>query len=144
MARTATRFLDNVIDANKYPLPQIAEKALRDRRIGLGIMGWAEMLVQMGLPYDSEEAVALGNRVMTFIKQKALEESMALAEVRGPYPEWEGSQWHKAGLKVRNATLTTVAPTGTISCSRRGRTCRAPAASSPSSPWSSPGTRRAR
>ncbi len=115
VARTATHFLDNVIDANKYPLSQIAEKALRDRRIGLGIMGWAEMLVQMGLPYDSEEAVALGNRVMTFIKQKALEESMALAEVRGPYPEWEGSQWHKAGLKVRNATLTTVAPTGTIS-----------------------------
>lgn len=115
VVRTATHFLDNVIDANKYPLPQIAEKALRDRRIGLGIMGWAEMLVQMGLPYDSEEAVALGNRVMTFIKQKALEESMALAEARGAYPEWEGSQWHKAGLKVRNATLTTVAPTGTIS-----------------------------
>ena len=115
VARTATHFLDNVIDANKYPLPQIAEKALRDRRIGLGIMGWAEMLVQMGLPYDSEEAVALGNQVMTFIKQKAVEESMALAEARGPYPEWEGSQWHKAGLKVRNATMTTVAPTGTIS-----------------------------
>lgn len=115
VVRTATRFLDNVIDANKYPLPQIAEKALRDRRIGLGVMGWAEMLVQMGLPYDSDEAVALGNKVMTFIKQKALEESMALAEARGPYPEWEGSQWYKAGLKVRNATLTTVAPTGTIS-----------------------------
>lgn len=115
VVRTATHFLDNVIDANKYPLPQIAEKALRDRRIGLGIMGWAEMLVQMGLPYDSEDAVALGNQVMTFIKEKALEESMALAEKRGAYPEWEGSQWHKAGLKVRNATLTTVAPTGTIS-----------------------------
>lgn len=115
VARMATRFLDNVIDANKYPLPQIAEKARRDRRIGLGIMGWAEMLVQMGLAYDSDEAVALGNQVMTFIKQKAVEESMALAEARGAYPEWEGSQWHKAGLKVRNATMTTVAPTGTIS-----------------------------
>ena len=115
VARTATRFLDNVIDANKYPLEEIARKARRDRRIGLGIMGWAEMLVQMGLAYDSEEAVALGNQVMTFIKQKAVEESMALAEARGAYPEWEGSQWYQAGLKVRNATLTTVAPTGTIS-----------------------------
>lgn len=115
VVRAATHFLDNVIDANKYPLPEIADKAQRDRRIGLGVMGWAEMLVQMGLPYDSEEAVALGNQVMTFVKQKALEESMALAEKRGAYPEWEGSQWHKAGLKVRNATLTTVAPTGTTS-----------------------------
>ncbi|MFZ5825372.1 MAG: adenosylcobalamin-dependent ribonucleoside-diphosphate reductase, partial [Bacillota bacterium] len=115
IARLTTRFLDNVIDANKYPLPQIAEKARRDRRIGLGIMGWAEMLVQMGLAYDSHEAVELGNQVMTFIKQKAVEESMELAEARGVYPEWEGSQWAQAGLRVRNSTLTTVAPTGTIS-----------------------------
>jgi len=115
VARIATHFLDNVIDANKYPLPQIAEKARKDRRIGLGVMGWAEMLVQMGLPYDSDEAVALGRQVMTFIKQQALAESMRLAEARGVYPEWEGSQWAKAGFKVRNATLTTVAPTGTIS-----------------------------
>lgn len=115
VARLATHFLDNVIDANKYPLPQIGEKARRDRRIGLGIMGWAEMLVQMGLPYDSEGAVALAGQVMTFIKQKSVEESAALAEARGTYPEWEGSQWSQAGLKVRNATMTTVAPTGTIS-----------------------------
>ncbi len=115
VVKTATHFLDNVIDANKYPLPQIAEKARRDRRIGLGVMGWAEMLVQMGLPYDSDGAVELGRQVMTFIKQKATEKSMELAEARGAYPEWEGSQWHKAGIKVRNATLTTVAPTGTIS-----------------------------
>lgn len=115
VARLAARFLDNVIDANKYPLAQIAEKARRDRRIGLGVMGWAEMLVQMGLAYDSEEAVELGGQVMTFIKQKATEESIALAEARGAYPEWEGSQWQKAGIKVRNATMTTVAPTGTIS-----------------------------
>lgn len=115
VTHVATHFLDNVIDANKYPLPEIADKALRDRRIGLGVMGWAEMLVQIGLPYDSDEACALGRRVMTFIKQEALRESMRLAEQRGPYPEWEGSAWHQAGLKVRNATLTTVAPTGTIS-----------------------------
>ncbi|BDG61216.1 intein-containing adenosylcobalamin-dependent ribonucleoside-diphosphate reductase [Caldinitratiruptor microaerophilus] len=111
----ATHFLDNVIDANRYPLEQIAEKSRRDRRIGLGVMGWAEMLVQLGLPYDSEEACQMGRRVMSFIKQEALRQSMELAERRGPYPDWEGSKWHKAGLKVRNATLTTVAPTGTIS-----------------------------
>jgi len=115
VTRTATHFLDNVIDANKYPLPQIAEKARRDRRIGLGVMGWAEMLVQMGIPYDSEEGVELGRQVMTFIKKHAVAESERLAEERGVYPEWEGSQWAKAGLKVRNATMTTVAPTGTIS-----------------------------
>lgn len=115
VTRTATHFLDNVIDANKYPLPQIAEKARRDRRIGLGVMGWAEMLVQMGFPYDSHDAVALGNQIMTFIKQRATEQSSAMAEARGVYPEWEGSQWDQAGIKVRNATLTTVAPTGTIS-----------------------------
>lgn len=113
--RVAAHFLDNVIDANKYPLPQIGEKARRDRRIGLGVMGWAETLVQMGFAYDSEEAVNLAAEVMTFIKQKATEESAALAEVRGAYPEWEGSQWYHAGVKVRNATMTTVAPTGTIS-----------------------------
>jgi ribonucleoside-diphosphate reductase alpha chain len=115
VARTTTHFLDNVIDANKYPLPQIAEKARRDRRIGLGVMGWAEMLVQMGYAYDSEEAVTLAAQVMTLIKQKATERSSELAEARGAYPEWEGSQWHKAGVMVRNATMTTVAPTGTIS-----------------------------
>lgn len=115
ITRLSTHFLDNVIDANKYPLPQIAEKAQRDRRIGLGVMGWAEMLVQMGFSYDSNEAVELAGQVMTFIKQQATEQSRAMAEARGAYPEWPGSQWDRAGLKVRNATLTTVAPTGTIS-----------------------------
>lgn len=115
ITRRATHFLDNVIDANKYPLPQIAEKARRDRRIGLGVMGWAEMLVQMGFGYDSDDAVELGGKVMAFIKREATAQSSAMAEARGAYPEWEGSQWHQAGIKVRNATLTTVAPTGTIS-----------------------------
>lgn len=110
-----THFLDNVIDANKYPLEHIANKARADRRIGLGVMGWAEMLVQLGLPYDSNEACEMGARVMTFIKREAVRESSRLAEIRGVYPEWPGSQWEKAGIKVRNATLTTVAPTGTIS-----------------------------
>lgn len=111
----ATHFLDNVIDANKYPLEHIANKARADRRIGLGVMGWAEMLVQLGLAYDSDEACEMGRKVMTFIKHEAVHESSRLAEVRGVYPEWKGSRWEKAGIKVRNATLTTVAPTGTIS-----------------------------
>ncbi|MCG0239333.1 MAG: vitamin B12-dependent ribonucleotide reductase [Firmicutes bacterium] len=115
VVHTAVHFLDNVIDANKHPLPQIAEKSKRDRRIGLGVMGWAEMLVQLGLPYDSEAACAMGRKVMSFIKQEAVRASSRLAEERGVYPEWEGSEWQKAGIKVRNATLTTVAPTGTIS-----------------------------
>lgn len=110
-----THFLDNVIDANKYPLEQLAEKARRDRRIGLGVMGWAEMLVQLGLAYDSEEGCDKASEVMTFIKKESAVMSGRLAEERGVYPEWEGSQWEQAGIKVRNATLTTVAPTGTIS-----------------------------
>lgn len=115
VVHVAVRFLDNVIDANKYPIPQIADKARRDRRIGLGVMGWAEMLVMLGIPYDSEEAIALASKVMSFIKQEAVKASSQLAEERGTYPEWPGSAWDKAGVKVRNATLTTVAPTGTIS-----------------------------
>jgi len=110
-----THFLDNVIDANKYPLEQLADKARRDRRIGLGIMGWAEMLVQLGLAYDSAEGCAMANQVMTFLKAESVKESIRLAAERGAYPEWSGSQWDHAGMKVRNATLTTIAPTGTIS-----------------------------
>lgn len=115
LARLTTRFLDNVIDMNKYPVEGLALKARNDRRIGLGVMGWAEMLVQLGLPYDSQEAVEMAGEVMSYVKDASLHESQRLALDRGPYPEWEGSQWDKAGFKVRNATLTTVAPTGTIS-----------------------------
>lgn len=111
----ATRFLDNVIDMNKYPVEGLAEKARKDRRIGLGVMGWAEMLVQMGFAYDGLDATALGNEVMTAIKKASMMASVEIAAARGVYPEWAGSLWDEAGIQIRNATLTTVAPTGTIS-----------------------------
>lgn len=112
---TSVRFLDNVIDANKFPLPQIKENTLKTRKVGLGIMGWATMLGFLGIPYDSEKAIDLAKEVMSFIRKTAIKESIALAKERGVFPAWEGSVWHKNKIKIRNATLTTIAPTGTIS-----------------------------
>ena len=125
----STHFLDNVIDANVYPLPEIHDLAQKIRRIGLGVMGWADMLVKLGIAYDSEEGVDLGRRVMEFLNEQARVESERLAERRGVFPAWEESIWGpngKAALgtdgervrparKLRNCNLTTVAPTGTIS-----------------------------
>ncbi|OQX87623.1 MAG: ribonucleoside reductase class II [Candidatus Omnitrophica bacterium 4484_70.2] len=115
VTKLAIRFLDNVIDANKFPLPQIRENTLRTRKIGLGIMGWATMLSFLGTPYDSSQALELGKKLMGFIYNKAIEESVNLAKVRGEFPAWRGSVWEKRGIKLRNATLTTIAPTGSIS-----------------------------
>ncbi len=112
---TATRFLDNVIEANKFPLLQIRENSLRTRKIGLGVMGWSTMLGFLGIPYDSDNAINLAKKVMSFIQKVAREESIDLAKHRGVFPAWKGSVWEKKGIKIRNATLTTIAPTGTIS-----------------------------
>jgi ribonucleoside-diphosphate reductase alpha chain len=125
----ATHFLDNVIDANCYPLPDIHDLAQNIRRIGLGVMGWADMLVRLGIPYDSQEGVDLGRRVMEFVNEESRNASESLAESRGVFPEWERSIWGPDGKgatkadgsrvrperKLRNCNLTTVAPTGTIS-----------------------------
>lgn len=125
----STHFLENVIDANSYPLAEITDLARRIRRIGLGIMGWADTLIRLGIPYDSEEAVQLGRRVMQFIDEEAKVESERLAQKRGPFPEWEKSIWGPDATcarnakgerirpmrRLRNCNVTTVAPTGTIS-----------------------------
>jgi ribonucleoside-diphosphate reductase alpha chain len=111
----AVRFLDNVIDGNKFPLPEIKENTLKTRKIGLGVMGWATMLGYLAMPYDCDETIEFARKVMEFIYNNVKEESIRLARERGVFPAWKGSIWDKKGIRIRNATLTTIAPTGTIS-----------------------------
>lgn len=125
----STHFLDNIIDVNKYPLPEIDALSKRIRRIGLGVMGFADMLVRLAIPYDSAEGVEMGRRVMEFIDVESKKESERLSKERGPFPEWARSIWgpdetcarDENGQRIRpmqmlrNCNVTTVAPTGTIS-----------------------------
>lgn len=113
--RKAGHFLDNVIDVNEYPTEKIKETTLGNRRIGLGVMGFTDMLVKLGVSYDSPKAREIARRVMKTIQEEGYKVSQELAEERGVFPNWEGSDHQKAGVKMRNATVTTIAPTGSIS-----------------------------
>ena len=115
VVRRGVHFLDNVIDQNRYPIPEIEAQTRKNRRIGLGVMGWADMLVKLGLPYDSDHAFTLADKVMAFIYGEARNHSSELAKSRGKFPNWDGSVYREEGVAMRNATVLTIAPTGTIS-----------------------------
>ncbi|PYG85636.1 ribonucleoside-diphosphate reductase class II [Ruminiclostridium sufflavum DSM 19573] len=113
--KKAVHFLDNVIEVNKYPLPEIDKMTRGTRKIGLGIMGWADILCSLGIPYNSQKAIDFADKVMGFIQENAQKASRELAEIKGVFPYYEDSVFADRGLRLRNATVTTIAPTGTLS-----------------------------
>ncbi len=115
LTHLGVRFLDNVIDMSRFPAPQIDAITRANRKIGLGVMGFAHLLIRMGILYDTAEAEAMGKKIMSFIQEESKIASRLLAGSRGPFPNYKGSMWEKKSLVQRNATTTTIAPTGTLS-----------------------------
>lgn len=116
VVKTAVHFLDNVIDANLFPLKEIETQSLKTRKLGLGVMGFAEMLIMMGIPYNTPKALEWARRIMRFISKNSREASAGLGTNRGSFPAFKGSKWHREGFNaMRNATTTTIAPAGTLS-----------------------------
>ena len=111
----AVRFLDNVIDLNTYPVPECKAAAEGNRKIGLGVMGFADCLFKLRVPYDSDEALALAGQIMKTLQDRSHDASQMLAKEKGCFPNWKGSIWEKRGIPMRNACTTTVAPTGSVS-----------------------------
>ena len=114
VTKTAVRFLDNGVDVSGYPIPQVETMAQANRRIGLGVMGWADMLYQLGIAYNSNEGVKLAEKVMKAVNTAAVNESTTLAREKGIFKNWKGSAYEKKGTRRRNLAVTTIAPTGTI------------------------------
>ncbi|HMA83546.1 MAG TPA: adenosylcobalamin-dependent ribonucleoside-diphosphate reductase [Candidatus Thermoplasmatota archaeon] len=113
--RTGIHFLDNIIDVNEFPLPEIEEKTKGNRKIGLGVMGFAELLIQLNIPYDSNQALGIAKELMQFINDEARKKSEELGKMKGSFPNFKKSIYNESYEFMRNATVTTIAPTGTIS-----------------------------